>query len=93
MNVWEQTGQRPRELDNLAELPTSCYECWSWFLNLNESRTSNGFGFNPISYSDIDAFFRLRKIIPEQWEVDLIKRLDRETLGIYAEKAKMDAKK
>lgn len=82
---------KPRELDDIPELPSSCYEVWGWFLNLNESRSSNGFGFNPITYSDVDSFFRLKQIQPEQWEVDLVKRLDREVLSIYAEKSKQDA--
>lgn len=92
-NVWRQTGVKPKELDNIPELPSSCEEVWGWFLNLNESRSSSGFGFNPITYSDIDAFFRLKQIVPETWEIDLVKRLDREVLGVYAEKAKQDAKK
>lgn len=92
-NVWRQTGVKPKELDNIPELPSSCEEVWSWFLNLHESRSSNGFGVNPIPYSDIDAFFRLKQIQPELWEIDLLKRLDRETLAVYAEKAKQDAKK
>ena len=84
---------KPKELEDIPELPTSCMGIWGWFLELNESRTSTGFGFNPISYSDIDAFFRLRQITPEQWEIDLIKRLDREVLAVYAEKSKQEAKK
>ena len=92
-NVWKQTGIKPKELENLIELKQSQYELWSWFLSLHESRSSNGFGVNPITYSDIDSFFKLKQIIPEQWEVDLIKRLDREVLAVYAEKSKQDAKK
>lgn len=92
-NVWKQTGIKPKELEDIPDLPASCFEVWSWFLNLNESRTSNGFGFNPVQYSEIDAFFRLKQIQPELWEIDLLKRLDREVLSIYAEKSKQDSKK
>jgi hypothetical protein len=93
MNVWRQTGHKPKELENLSTIPQSCYETWGWFLQLNESRSSNGFGFDPISYGDIDAFFRLQQIIPELWEIDLIRRLDRTVLSVYSAKQKADSKK
>jgi hypothetical protein len=44
-------------------------------------------------YSEIEAYFKLKQITPEQWEIDILKRLDREVLSIYAEKAKQDSKK
>jgi hypothetical protein len=62
-------------------------------MELNDSRSSNGFSFNPISYSDILAYFQLKQIQPHDWEVDAIKRMDRETLKVYAEKAKQDSAK
>lgn len=92
-SVWKQTGIKPRELEDLLEIPRSCYECWSWFLELNESRSSNGFGMNPLSYSDTDAFFRLKQVLPEIWEIDLLRRLDREVLSVYAKKQKADSAK
>ena len=93
MSVWNQTGVKPKELEELLELQREQYEIWGWFMELNESRSSSGFGLNPITYSDIDAYFRLQKIVPEKWEIDTIKRLDREVLSIYAKKAKADSKK
>lgn len=93
MNVWSQTGEKPQELENLPELPQSCYMVWEWFLNLNESRSSNGFGFQPISYTEIYSFFKLKEVNPDHWEIDLIRRLDREVLAIYAKKAQADSKK
>jgi hypothetical protein len=88
-----QSGVKPAELDNLKVLPISCVEVWGWFLELNESRSSSGFGMNPVSYSDVDAFFRLKQITPEVWEIDLIKRFDREVLSVYTKKQKADSKK
>lgn len=93
MSVWNQTGIKPKELEELLELQREQYEIWGWFMELNEARSSSGFGLNPITYSDIDAYFRLQNIIPEKWEIDTIKRLDREVLSIYAKKAKADSKK
>lgn len=92
-NVWKQTGIKPKELEDLLTVPTNYMECWGWFLSLNESRSSNGYGLNPIAYSDISAYFDLHNISPEIWEVDLLKRLDREVMSIYSEKARQDAKK
>jgi hypothetical protein len=92
-NVWQQTGVKPKELENLVELKQEHYEIWSWFMELNESRTSNGFGMNPISYSDISAYFNLQEITPHKWEVDTLRRLDREVLNIYAKKSQADSKK
>jgi YbbR domain-containing protein len=91
--VWQQTGVKPKELENLVELKQEYYEIWSWFTELNESRTSNGFGMNPISYSDIAAYFNLQQITPHKWEVDTLRRLDREVLNIYAKKVQADSKK
>lgn len=68
-------------------------DLWSWFITLHESRSSTGFGVNPISFSDIAAFFHLQQIEPHIWEVDTIKRLDRETLRIFAKKAEQESKK
>jgi hypothetical protein len=93
MNVWKQTGHKPKELENLTEIPSSCIEVWQWFLQLNETRSSNGFGFDPIGYGDICAFFQLIQIVPEMWELDLIRGLDRTVLGVYAAKQKADSKK
>ena len=88
-----QTGVKPKELDEAVELPDSMVELWGWFVVLNESRSSNGFGLNPLNFSDIWAFFQLQEITPHKWEVDLIKRLDREVLSIYNKKAAADSKK
>lgn len=91
--MWRQTGIKPKELENLVEIPRACQEVWGFFLELNESRSSNGFGFDPLSYSDIAAFFHLKQIVPEQSEVDLVRRFDRQVLAVYSAKSKADSKK
>lgn len=91
-NVWRQTGKKPKELEDLVELPSSMIEVWSWFITLHESRSSNGFGVNPISFMDIWTFFQLQEITPYRWEIDLIKRLDREVMSIFNKKAAADSK-
>ena len=91
--MWRQTGVKPKELEELKELPESCIKVWKWFIDLNNSRSSNGFGVNPISYSDIKAYVDLIGIEIEEWELELIKRFDHEALNSYAKEAELERKK
>lgn len=70
------TGAKPKELEDLLEIPEEFAECWQWFLRLNNRRTSTGFGVNPIGYTDILALFQLLQYQPLPWEVDMIERFD-----------------
>lgn len=74
--VQRNTGKTPIELQNLVELPESCYDAWSWFIDLHNARTSTGFGVNPITYSDLHSYFQLSCIQPEVWEIKLIRAMD-----------------
>lgn len=87
-SVWRQTGIKPKEFEDLVELPESCISIWKWFIDLHNARGSNGFGINPISYTEIKAYFDLIDIRPEEWEIMLIKRFDNEALIAYAKEAK-----
>ena len=53
-------------------------------MKLNQKRTSNGFGLNPISYSEMKSFFELNRIIPDPIEVEVISLLDNIALEHYA---------
>jgi len=75
-SVWRQTGIKPKELDDIVELPDSMIFVWRYFIDLNNSRSSNGFGLNPISYSEMLAYFELIDYKPQEWEIQAIKRLD-----------------
>lgn len=87
-SVWRQTGHKPKELEDLLELPESCVYVWKWFIDLHNARGSSGFGINPISYVEIKAYFDLIDTQPEEWEVNIIKRFDNEALLAYAKEAK-----
>ena len=76
-------GKKPRELEELVELPASIKEAWYWFLLLNNTRPS-GMGISPISYTEMYTFFALYDIIPDTQEIDLIKMFD----GIALEQAR-----
>lgn len=82
------TGVRPKELDDLLEIPDEFAECWQWFLRLNNRRSSNGFGVNPISYAEIMAFFQLMEYQPKFWEIELIEIFDGVAMESYDKQIK-----
>jgi hypothetical protein len=87
------TGVVPKELQNLVELPDSCRDVWVWFLELHNNRSSNGFTENPISFSDMHAYFNLIDVQPRRWEVDLIRMLDGAILEFMRKQQEKQMKK
>ncbi len=78
--------QRSRKPEKRAEyeadlacppLPPSLIYLWNTFNRLSSRRSSNGFGVNPISWADIDAFVRHSKFALAPWEIETIEDLDR----------------
>lgn len=49
---------------------------WRIFHRLSARRGSNGFGINPISWTDVDAFVRHSRVTLAPWEVEIIEMLD-----------------
>lgn len=47
-----------------------------WFVELDTARSTNGFGFNPISFTDIDAYSRINGVPMREWEVAAIRKMD-----------------
>lgn len=92
-SIWRQTGIKPKELEDLVELPESCVSVWKWFIDLHNARSSNGFGVNPIYYSEIKAYFDLIELQPEEWEVNLIRLFDNQALEAYSKEAEAERKK
>ena len=74
-------------------MPENYRHCWSWFGELSRTRSSNGFGQNPISYSEIDSWSRLTNIELTPLEVSAIMRLDSAYLTIQAEQIAQRSKK
>lgn len=77
----------------MVDLPDSMQYVWSWFIDLHNARTSNGFGLNPITYADIKSYFDLYAIEPQEWQVQLIKQLDNIALSAFAKQQKEEAEK
>lgn len=61
---------------------------WNWFCELHASRSFNGFGANPLSYTEIKSYFDLMCIVPQEWEIKLLKKFDLEALNSITEQAK-----
>jgi len=57
-------------------LPSTLRYLWITFQRLANRRASNGFGLNPISWADIDAFLRLTRLRLTPWEIEQIEMLD-----------------
>lgn len=63
------------------------------FIHLHNSRSSNGFGVNPIPYSEIESYCRLMNDELEDWEIRLIKEMDNIALAQYAKESERQSKK
>lgn len=78
--IHKTTGKKPKELDNLIELPPEFAKVWEDFINLSSSRQS-GFGISPLTYTEIKSYTELMGIELEPWEVNMIKLFDRVTVS------------
>lgn len=58
------------------EVPWAGRRAWSMFLELNGTRTGNGFGPNPISDVEIESYSRLRREPIRSWELTILRALD-----------------
>ena len=58
-------------------LPAGGQLVWGWFIALCRTRTSNGYGPNPISYAEIEAYARLYRWPLEPRHIDVILAMDR----------------
>ena len=68
------------------ECPDSLKHVWSWFNQLEMSRTFGGMsGINPISFCEMESFFNLIGIEPYEWEIYAIKNLDMISLKAHNE--------
>ena len=91
--MWRITGVKPKELDNLVSLPYSYYYVWKAFIELDGSRSSNGFGVNPIPYSEIYSYSKLNNIEFDEWELIALKKFDSVVLKMYADRAEKERNK
>lgn len=75
LDIQKQTGVIAKELSDLPCLPMETSHIWRWFTDLNKRRQSS-MSIAPLAWSDIDGYFRRRRIDPMPWEMDAIDRLE-----------------
>ena len=63
---------------------------WDWFCELDAARAGNGFGSNPITFVDLEAWSRLTGRRFRPWEVDVIRSLDMAVMTMRAKRAEKD---
>jgi hypothetical protein len=76
-------------LQNVPVIDEGGYAAWSAFHDLSARRTTNGFGPNPISTSEIVSWLNLHEVSDSEQRQDyyhLVCRLDDEWLKIVAER-------
>lgn len=61
---------------------------WDWFNDLTDWRSGTGFGVGPLSHLEIECWARLMGVNPKisPFEVDTLRKLDRECRIFWAEK-------
>jgi len=91
--VYKQTGIMPVELEKLVSLPPMLKYIWRDFLILNSARTSNGFSANCIPYTEIKAYYDLINVVPEPWEVEVLRHMDNLVMQIMSDKQRQEQSK
>ena len=91
----KQTKQLIQEAnEEPPELPSAAQFAWTYFLRLNQTRQSNGFGgFFAISYQEMLAFFTLEQLFPEPYELELIRVWDKIALEHFSKQQETKNKK
>lgn len=84
--VYRQTGKIPARLAEIPPMPEQLAYVWAWFCELERARTGNGFGLNPLSYTEIKAWADLSGSNVEPWEVAVLKRFDAVRIRVANEK-------
>lgn len=70
-----EAAKLPRSEWGLPEPPQSLLYVWGLYLKIS-ARRQTGMGFNPITYTELDSFFRICSVKLKAWEVDLFFAID-----------------
>ena len=81
--VEKSTGRQHPRL-SLPDFPDAAENAWNSFHEINQGRTGNGFGSNPITWPDLQSWSELTGNIIRPWEVRLIRALDRTWLKTFS---------
>jgi hypothetical protein len=88
--VAQQTGEIPQELLKAQETPCpdALAHVWLMFLDLHAARSSNGFGANPISFSELRAWSDMNELAVTPYEIGALRQLDGAWMAAQAKQAK-----
>lgn len=79
----KRTGEVADCISDPPVIPDLFEHVWGWFLDLNAQRND----IDSISWSDIHAYFLLKNQSPNDWDLELISKLDRQYLEIMSSDA------
>lgn len=68
------------------KLPSAGRHVWQAFSELHSARSGSGFGPNPISYAEMEAWSRLTRWPLAYWEVTALRQLDEAYLTAQAKR-------
>lgn len=71
----QRTGKTHPDLIS-PEISDEVMYIWTWFQELNCQRTSNGFGLNPITFLEIQAWANMTHKSPTAWEISALRAID-----------------
>jgi hypothetical protein len=80
-------GLQVEEDEEPPELPDEVAYLWQFWLELHAGRSSGGFGVNPLSYSDIQAWSALTDEPLDPWEVRALRAVDTVYLVSFVKKS------
>jgi hypothetical protein len=84
--VESQTGKTPPELAEAPILASHLAGLWMFFCELSEARGGNGFGVNPIGWSEFHSWQQLTRTRLAPWEVRAIRAVDRVFIRVMGQK-------
>lgn len=68
-----------------SEKPILISNVFDWFSDLRTARKHNGYSLMAIEYSEMQAYFSMRGISVEKWQIDVIRMLDSISLDAHRE--------
>lgn len=90
--IQQATGEIPEEYQSLP-FPSIIGYVWGWFIDLSRSRSSSGFGHNPLSYTEIQAWSQLTGVAPDTIEIQAIMALDLVYMSVQADEIRKRSQK
>ncbi len=85
-NLLRQKGVT-HELLEASECPDSLFYIWEYFLTMNIRRTGNGYGPNPLTPPEVEAWARLHGVRLTPFEAEALDGLETRFLKHFAKAA------